>query len=272
MLFRSSACTTGEPAAKTFDTTMSRARIHQVDILVYPRFKALEAVITMSVFQYANNIHLTRHGLAMGYRAIVASCALGSVDSDMAMSLEAASKVGTLDLPDIAITMGARAIGGSLKNNAGLIRWARAATARIDQFAGLCSGTFFLAAARLREGLRATTHWSASTLLQASFPGVQVDSNAIYVRVGQPWNLADVTAGIDLAPAWAEEDHGRGLALEVARDLVVYLQRPGGQSPLNVHLAGQNTNHPGIRAVRDWFLSSLDQSLVSAALVQRVRR
>ena len=250
---------------------MSRAQIRHFDILVYPRFKALEAVSTMRVFQYAN-IHIARHGLAKGYRAIVASCAFGSVDSDMAMSLEAANKVGTLDLPDIAIIMGARAIGGSLKTNAGLIRWARAAAARIDQFAALCSGTFVLAAARLLDGLRATTHWSVTTLLQASFPGVQVDSNAIYVRAGRPWNSAGVTAGIDLAPAWVEEDHGRGLVPEVARDRVVYLQRPGGQSPLSVHLASQNTNHPGIRKVRDWFLSSLDQSLVSAALVRRVRR
>ena len=265
------ACTTGEPAPKTLDTTMSRGRIRQVDILVYSRFKALEAVSTMRVFQYAN-IQLARHGLAKGYRAIVASCAFGSVDSDMAMSLEAANKVGTLDLPDMAIIMGARAIGGSLKNNAGLIGWARAAAARVDRFVALCSGIFFPAAARLREGLRATTHWSVTTLLQASFPGVQVDSNAIFVRTVRPWNSAGVTTGIDLAPAWVEEDHRRGLAPEVARDLVVYLQRPGGQSPLSIHLAGQNTNHPGIRKVPDWFLSSLDQPLVSAALVQRVRR
>ena len=249
-------------------TTLSPSRIRQVDIVVYPGFKALEAIGTMSVFEYAN-IHLARHGLASGYRVVVASCAVGSVPSDMAMSLEASKAVDALDLPDIAIIVGARAIEESLKNNAGLIDWARAAAPRIERLAALCSGSFFLAAAGLLEGLRATTHWSVAALLQSSYPGVQVEPDAIYVRAGRLWTSAGVTAGIDLALALVEEDHGRGLALEVARDLVVYLKRPGGQSQFSVHLASQNTTHPGIREVQDWILSNLDQPLVLAALAQR---
>lgn len=249
-------------------TTLSPVRPRRVDIVVYPGFKALEAIGTMSVFEYAN-IHLARQGQPRGYDIAVASTAIGPVASDMLMSLTATKGVDDADLPDVAVIVGAREIETALEANPSLVHWARAVAPRIDRLVALCSGSFFLAAADLLDGQRATTHWSVAPLLQASFPKVQVEADAIYLHAGRLWTSAGVTAGIDLALALVEEDHGRGLALEVARDLVVYLKRPGGQSQFSVHLASQNTSHPGIRAVQDWILSHLHEPLDLSGMALR---
>ena len=125
----------------------------------------------------------------------------------------------------------------------------------------LCSGSFFLAAAGLLDGRRAATHWSVAAALQQRYPRIAVDADAIYVRDGHLWTSAGVTAGIDLALAVVEEDFGHALALEVARDLVMYLKRPGGQSQFSVPLATQATAHGGVQAVQQWVLGHLVEPL-----------
>jgi transcriptional regulator GlxA family with amidase domain len=101
-------------------TTLSASRARRVDIVVYPGFKALEAIGTMSVFEYAN-IHLARQGQPRGYDIAVASTAAGTVPSDMLMSLVATKSVGDADLPDIAVIVGAREIEAALERNPALV-------------------------------------------------------------------------------------------------------------------------------------------------------
>lgn len=228
----------------------------RVDFVVYSGFKALEAIGTMSVFEYAN-LHLAQQGRPQGYQLNIVSVTAGPVPSDTQMVLEASGAVSVDDLPDTAIIIGARQIEQALEANPAIMAWAAAVAPRIGRLVALCSGSFFLAAAGLLDGLPATTHWSVAALLREKFPAVQVQADAIYLRSGRLWTSAGVTAGIDLALALVEEDYGRGLALQVARDLVVYLKRPGGQSQFSVHLTSQNTSHPGIREIQDWVLSNL---------------
>ncbi|HSV80922.1 MAG TPA: GlxA family transcriptional regulator [Ramlibacter sp.] len=229
-----------------------------VHIVVYPGFKALEAIGTMSVFEYAN-VHLQRQGRPRGYDITLASSAVGPVPSDMLMTLQATKALDEPEVPDIAIVVGARDIETALANNPALVAWARNVAPQVKRLVGLCSGSFFLAAAGLLQGKEAATHWSVAGMLQARYPEVAVNADAIYVSAGRIWTSAGVTACIDLALALVEEDHGRALALEVARDLVVYLKRPGGQSQFSVHLASQTTTHPGIRSVQDWVLANLQE-------------
>ena len=107
---------------------------------------------------------------------------------------------------------------------------------RARRVVGVCSGAFILGEAGLLEGRRAATHWAVCDLLAQRHPGCQVDADAIYVRDGRVWTSAGVTAGMDLALALVEADHGAELALEVARWLVLYLRRPGGQSQFSAPL------------------------------------
>lgn len=240
-----------------------------VDIVVYDGFKALEAIGPMSVFNYAN-YHLQRLGLGGGYDVKVAAVRTGDIRSDTHMSLYATKPLSLLAPPHTAIIVGAREIEKALGESSQIIEWIEAVSHRLTRTAALCSGAFFLAAAGLLNGRRATTHWALAPLLRARYPAVIVDADCIFVREESVWTSAGVTAGIDLALALVEEDFGRNLALEVARDLVVYLKRPGGQSQFSVHLSLQQSQHPVISDLQDWLLANLDKQICVADMAARM--
>jgi transcriptional regulator GlxA family with amidase domain len=239
-----------------------------VDIIVYPGFKAMEAIGPMSVFEYAN-LHLQRRGRPAGYDVRVASIRLGPVPSDTLMSLEATKVLNTLSLPDTAIVVGARHIQTALADGDAIVDWVAAVAPRITRLAALCSGAFFLAAAGVLDGKRATTHWSVADRLRADFPAVSVDADAIFIRADNLWTSAGVTAGMDLALALVEEDFGRDLALEVATEMVVYLKRPGGQSQFSSHLLSERTARPNIRELQNWILDNLHERFTVTQLAEK---
>lgn len=236
-----------------------------VDVVVYEGFKALEAIGPMSVFNYAN-YHLKQLGRSGGYDVKIAAVRAGEVRSDTQMSLCATKELNTLALPHTAIVVGARDIEDAIAASPQIVEWIKGASNRLERTAALCSGAFFLAAAGLLDHKRATTHWALASQLQARYPRVIVDADCIFVREDTVWTSAGVTAGIDLALALVEEDFGRELALEVARDLVVYLKRPGGQSQFSVHLSSQQTHHQGISGLQDWLLARLGERITVAEM------
>lgn len=133
----------------------------------------------------------------------------------------------------------------------------------------VCSGAFLLAAAGLLDGRRATTHWADCELLADDYPLIAVEPDSIYVRDQNVWTSAGVTAGIDLALALVADDYGRLAAVEVARQLVVYLRRSGGQAQFSAVLAAQASDHEPVRDVLTWLADHLIQDLSIAALAKR---
>ena len=129
--------------------------------------------------------------------------------------------------------------------------------------ASVCSGTFLLALAGLLEGRRAATHWAMCELLKQRFPSIEVDVDAIFVQQGQVWTSAGVSAGIDLALALVEADCGREVALQVARELVVFLKRPGGQAQFSQVLQAQTADSAGFDALHAWISDNLRDSDLS---------
>jgi transcriptional regulator GlxA family with amidase domain len=119
------------------------------------------------------------------------------------------------------------------------INWVLKQFSTARRIASVCTGAFLLAETGLLKGRRATTHWKSCSLLQERYPDIVVDRDPIYVREGRIWTSAGVTAGIDLSLALVEEDVGRSLAMQVARNLVVFLNRPGGQSQFSASLEAQ---------------------------------
>lgn len=117
--------------------------------------------------------------------------------------------------------------------------WLRRRAPRTRRYGSVCTGAFFLGAAGLLDGMSATTHWQHAAELAERFPAAKVVPDQIYVQDGALYTSAGVTAGIDLTLKLIEDDHGRDLALTVARRLVVFLKRPGGQSQFSAHLAAQ---------------------------------
>jgi len=136
--------------------------------------------------------------------------------------------------------------------------------------ASVCTGTMLLAEAGLLDGRRAVTHWAYCEALGRRYPKLAVEPDAIFVRDGKFWSSAGVCAGMDLALALAEEDHGRELALTIARWMVIFLKRPGGQSQFSVGLAAQATEHERIRELQSWAQAHLGSDLGIAKLAKRV--
>jgi transcriptional regulator GlxA family with amidase domain len=147
--------------------------------------------------------------------------------------------------------------------------WLRRQAPRCRRHGSVCTGAFFLGTARLLDGLNVTTHWQHAAELAERFPAAKVASDQIFVQDGSLWTSAGVTAGIDLALKLIEDDHGRDVALAVARRLVVFLKRPGGQSQFSAHLAAQVATEGRIQAVQHWILDHLPLDLTVKTLASR---
>ena len=145
----------------------------------------------------------------------------------------------------------------------------RRLAARADRVASVCTGAYVLAAAGLLDGRRATTHWSWCDDLQSRHPAVTVERDPIFVVDGPVRTSAGVTAGMDLALALVEEDLGPRVALEVARWLVVFVKRPGGQAQFSVQLAAQSAERSPLRELQAWIADHIDADLSVPALAAR---
>jgi transcriptional regulator GlxA family with amidase domain len=150
-----------------------------------------------------------------------------------------------------------------------LIRLVARSAGRARRVASVCTGAFVLARAGLLDGRRATTHWSACQTLRRRYPAVRVEDDPIFVRDGKVWTSAGVTAGMDLALAMVEEDAGRDAALEVARQLVLFVRRPGGQSQFSAQLSAELAEREPLRELQSWISDNLDRDLGVEALASR---
>jgi transcriptional regulator GlxA family with amidase domain len=151
-----------------------------------------------------------------------------------------------------------------------VVSWLTQSATRCRRVGSICTGAFLLAQAGLLNGRRATTHWAFAKELAARFPAVKVDPEPIWIRDGHFYSSAGVTSGIDLSLALLEEDHGRRIALEVARTLVVFLCRPGNQAQFSVSLQEQTTEHRPLRDLQIWILENLNKDLSIPNLASHV--
>jgi transcriptional regulator GlxA family with amidase domain len=157
----------------------------------------------------------------------------------------------------------------AVQHDEAVIAWIRSAAARSRRVASVCTGAFLLARAGLLDGRRATTHWAACDALARRYPAIDVDPDPIFVRDGNIYTSAGVTAGIDLALALVEEDLGHRAALAVARDLVLFVRRPGGQAQFSAGLAAPEAERASVRELQAWLADHLEEDLSVPALAER---
>jgi transcriptional regulator GlxA family with amidase domain len=150
-----------------------------------------------------------------------------------------------------------------------VVDWIARASQQARRTTSVCTGSYLLAAAGLLDGRRATTHWNFCEGLTERWPAVELDPTSIFVRDGDVWTSAGVTAGMDMALALVEEDLGAEVALAVARLLVVFLKRPGGQSQFSGALAVQQASRRALRELQAWIAGHLDADLSVSALAAR---
>jgi transcriptional regulator GlxA family with amidase domain len=149
-----------------------------------------------------------------------------------------------------------------------LLAWIRAQ--KVRRIGSVCAGAFVLAAAGLLDGREATTHWELADLLAKRYPRIAVDGDRIFTQDGGIWTSAGVSAGTDLALAMVEEDYGHEVALEIARRMVLFMRRGGGQSQFSSQLAAQAADHQPIRELVAWISEHLDADLSIPVLARRV--
>jgi transcriptional regulator GlxA family with amidase domain len=229
-------------------------RTRSVVVVTFPGVQPLDAVGPVEVFVGATRV-VRSSGGAGGYLVSVVSSGGVPVTSESGLTLQTDPLPDPRGGADTILLAGGEGVHRA-RGDAELVAWLRAAAPRARRIAAVCTGAFLAAEAGLLHGRRATTHWASAARLAREFPDVLVDADPIYVRQGAVWTSAGVTAGIDLALALVQDDLGSDVAQTVARWLVMFLHRPGGQtqfaSPVWVPRAERST----VRAV---------QSLVEAA-------
>jgi transcriptional regulator GlxA family with amidase domain len=215
-----------------------------VTILVFPGVRLLDVTGPIEVFTSANEFggHY-RLNLVSPDGAEVTTAAGTRLSVDMGVE----DACGT---SDVLIVPGGPTWEQMIKDDA-LLDIVRTLDTRARRTASICTGAFLLAAAGLLDGRRAATHWRYSGDLALRFPAVQVEPDAIFVRDGKVITSAGVSAGIDLALALVEEHWGAEVARAVAKDMVVFMQRPGGQSQFSVHARASHTRQEMLRRVLD---------------------
>jgi len=176
------------------------------------------------------------------------------------------SKVeGACDSVVLVCGLGSRSVRDAM-----LSAWLKKIAAEVRRVGAVCVGAFLLAEAGLLNARRATTHWRFGREMAARYPGVRVEHDPLWVKDGNIYTSAGISAGIDLALAWVEEDCGAGLAHEAARELVLFLRRPGGQPQLSISLASQASEMMSIRELQIWIAEHLAKKLSVEDLANRM--
>ena len=206
------------------------------------------------------------------YEVELVSAEAGPVPTTSGLVLQAArsiDRIGDADLQglDTLLVSGGEGSRSAIYDER-LVSFIERAAGHARRTASICTGAVLLAAAGLLDGKRATTHWAYAETFAARFPAITVDMDAIYVRDGDIWTSAGVTAGMDLALALIEADLGREMALTLARHHVMYLMRPGGQSQFSAELAAQSAEDERIARVCRHVAESPDGDLSVPALAQ----
>lgn len=211
----------------------------RISILVFPGFQLLDAAGPISAFEAAGGYAL---------RVIAPEAGIVRSSSGVAWVADGLPR----NAGDTLLVAGGEGVDAAMEDP-GLLRFLRRAAATQARVASVCSGSLLLAAAGLLDGRAATTHWSRSAQFRRQFPEVRLDADRIFVEDGPIWTSAGITAGIDLALAMIARDLGAQVARGVARELVVYYRRPGGQSQFSALLAmqgGQGRFDPVLDHVR----------------------
>ncbi len=233
-------------------------KTRNIVMLGFPGAQVLDITGPMEIFKGANDV-LARHELSdkPAYRLTLATHAGGLFETTSGIRLMADCTLAALSAPiDTLLISGGDGVRAAMRD-AVLIRFIQQASKKARRVASVCSGTFLLAQAGLLDGRRAASHWRGCDLLAKHFPKVTVDRDALYVRDGKFSSSAGVTAGMDLSLALVAEDCGQRVALEVAKDKVLFMIRSGGQSQFSTHLMAESAESDRLRTVMGWALENL---------------
>ena len=238
--------------------------MRRIVVVAFPGVQTLDVVGPTEVFATADRL---RGGGEYGVEVVAASADAITTGSGLRL-LPHRSLAAVRGPIDTLLVAGGGGVHDALEDER-LLRWLRAAAPRARRVASVCTGSFLLARAGLLEGRHATTHWAACDELARRHPEVQVEYSPIFVRDGDVYTSAGVTAGIDLALALVEADLGAAVAREAARWLVLFLRRPGDQAQFSGRPDWRPAEREPLRELQGWIAANLTEDLSVPALAER---
>ena len=248
---------------------MKRFGCRKVAGLIYPDAVALDLVGPLEVFNYANV--LAREELQrddVGYEIDIFSQHTGPVSTMSTLCLHANKSFDEhLEDYDMILVPGMK-FGSREFVQQGVLPWLRDNGNKVNRLVSVCSGALVLAYAGLLSGKEVTTHWNHGEIIRSEFPDIKVNDSQIYCCSDNVYSSAGVSSGIDLALSIVEEDHGRAMALKIAKRMVVFLKRPGDQNQFSDLLHSQ-TQAKRFSELLDWIEQHLKQKITVTLLAEK---
>lgn len=248
--------------------TISRTR--RIGVLGYPQVTALDLVGPMEVFSTANDLIGADADAAIRrpYELVVLGLGKRAFVAESGVAFTPQATLAASPALDTLVVPGGRGLREPARLRS-IAHWLQQHHRPIRRIASVCTGIYALAEAGFLDGRSATTHWRHAPTVAARYPAIGMDADAIFVKRERFYTSAGVTAGIDLALALVEEDHGPRLALAVARELVVFLKRAGGQSQYSERLSFQAGTAGRLAELGTWMLEHLAHDLSVERLAER---
>lgn len=236
-------------------------------LLVVPPVDELDLVAPVEVFGTANR--LIHPGKPVYSMEVVTSASNREIAGECGLRLLADMHYRKVE-PDFDSVLVICGTGARHTRERQLLRWLQTAASHARRIGSVCVGAYLLAEAGLLDGKNATVHWKYAREMAISYPRICVDPNPIWVQDGNLYTSAGISAGIDLALAWVEQDHGSAAALKVARELVLFLRRPGGQDQFSATLSAQALETKSIHELQVWMAENVDRKVTVEMLSERV--
>jgi transcriptional regulator GlxA family with amidase domain len=242
---------------------MRMQRTRRILVLAVENCQSLDVLGPVEVFDHASRV------VAGAYKVeLIGPTDVGTITMTNGVGLGVAPLPQPPPRHDTLVIAGGRGARAAVSDPL-IVEWVASASRRAQRTVSICTGAYLLAAAGVLDDHRATTHWASCNDLAQRYSKIQVDPDPVYVRDGNVWTSAGVTAGIDLSLALVEDDLGPEVALAVARELVVFLKRPGGQSQFSSALSAQQAARPELRELQAWIAGHLEQELTVPVLAER---
>ena len=242
-------------------------KTRSIVVLAYDNVLLLDVASTVQAFSTYNTLLASPQEPAYSVRVVSPNGGLIQTSAGVPIMSEPLPELRGLEIDTLMVCGG---IGRHLAvKDPRMLDWLRSAAAQARRICSVCSGAFILAAAGLLARRRVVTHWKYCDDLRQAYPDLQVEDDALFVHDGKFWTSAGVTAGIDLTLALLKEDHGHARTMEVARHMVVFMKRPGGQSQFSQLLAGQSSGREEFGDLIEWISEHLGDPLDVECLAER---
>ncbi|SFC57538.1 GlxA family transcriptional regulator [Pseudoalteromonas denitrificans] len=236
--------------------------IKKVAFICFPGFQALDLVGPMEVFSLAKGAEES------GYESCLLSYQGGPITSASGMTITT-EKFMSLEGFDSLIIVGGHQVTQHNPHQY-LIPYIQEQKTKVKRIVSICTGAFLLARAGLLAHQKVTTHWSCTEQLKALVPSAEVIEDALYIKSGNIYTSAGISAGMDLALSLVEEDHGKSLSISIARELVLFYHRPGGQKQFSDLLQAQSVTHDKVKLACVYIQENLIQELTVSSLAEYV--